>query len=114
MAEEDCDPMPRQRRGDRRPVRTWIATGGALGLALGIVFAQALITNLGAAVNFAIFVVGGTATVQLIVGGILYVISSGDPQDVARARSLILYSIIAVVISIAVFVIAQFLGLATA
>lgn len=57
-----------------------------------------------------IFVLAGAVSVLMVViGGIRYVISTGDPQKVATAKNTVLYSIIGLVISLSAFIITYFI-----
>ena len=45
--------------------------------------------------------VGAVSVIMIIVGGLKYILSSGDPANTASARNTILYAIIGLVIAIA-------------
>ena len=49
-------------------------------------------------INILSWVVGVAAVVVIIIGGLLYVTSAGDPQKATKARQAILYAIIGLVI----------------
>lgn len=49
--------------------------------------------------NILLFVIGAVAVVMLIVGGIRYVVSSGDQNAVTGAKNTILYAIIGIVVA---------------
>lgn len=51
-----------------------------------------------AAVNILSVVVGIVAVIMIILGGLKYVTSGSNPQDVANARERIIYSLVALVV----------------
>ena len=53
-------------------------------------------------------VIGILAVVFIIVGGINYTMSQGDPGKVKKAKDTILYGIIGLIVSLAAFAIVQF------
>ncbi|MCE7936393.1 hypothetical protein DYH10_01175 [Candidatus Saccharibacteria bacterium CPR2] len=53
------------------------------------------------------FVVGGISIIMIIVGGIRYVMSAGDPNGAKGAKDTIMYSLIGLVIAIAAYAIAN-------
>lgn len=55
-------------------------------------------------------VMGSLAVIMVIVGGLQYVLSSGDPKRTARAKETILYAAIGVVISISAYAIVTFIS----
>ncbi len=50
-------------------------------------------------------VLGVVAVVMIIIGGIMYIISTGDAAKVHRAKNIILYSIIGLVVSLLAYAI---------
>ena len=48
-----------------------------------------------------LYIVGAAAVIMLIIGGFLYVISSGDSKRVESAKNTILYAIIGIVVALA-------------
>jgi hypothetical protein len=50
--------------------------------------------------NTLIFLVGAIATLFLIIGGLRYVISNGDPKSVTAAKDTILYAIVGIIVAI--------------
>lgn len=66
------------------------------------------------AVELFFLLAGIISVIMVIIGGYWYVISTGDPQKVKRAKDTILYAIIGLVISISAWAIVGFvLGSAT-
>lgn len=58
--------------------------------------------------NILIFLVGAVAVLVIIMGGFTYVISSGDPARIKRAKDTILYGVVGVVVAILAFAIVTF------
>lgn len=56
--------------------------------------------NLSVVVDILLTVVGVIAVITIIIGGIQYITSAGDPGRANRARSTIIYSIVAVVVAV--------------
>ena len=59
-------------------------------------------------VNIMLFIVGAVAVIMLIIGGIRYVISSGDQNQVTAAKNTILYAIVGIVVAILAFAVVNF------
>ncbi len=59
-------------------------------------------------INTVIFVVGMVAVVMIILGGVNYATSQGDPGKVNKAKSTIMYGIIGLVICLLAFAIVNF------
>lgn len=51
---------------------------------------------------------GAISVLMVVIGGLNYVISAGDPQKTARAKDTILYALIGLAVSILAFVIVRF------
>lgn len=47
-----------------------------------------------------IFVTGGVSVLMIVIGGLRYVLSNGDPQGISSAKNTILYAIIGLVIAL--------------
>jgi type IV secretory pathway VirB2 component (pilin) len=58
--------------------------------------------------NVAYFVAGIIAVVVIIVGGIMYATSAGDQANVTKARQLILYSVVGLVVILSAWAITNF------
>lgn len=67
-----------------------------------------LITNITNILNAIIGVLGIVAVVVIILGGIQYMTSAGDPGRVKKAKDTILYGIIGLVICVLAFAIVNF------
>ena len=59
-------------------------------------------------INFVLSIVVGLSIIGIILSGIRYTISNGNPQDVARAKSALIYSIVGLVVSVFAIAITQF------
>lgn len=53
-------------------------------------------------------IAGGIALIIIIIGGIKFITSQGDPQATAKARNTIIYAALGLVISISAFAIVTF------
>ena len=51
-------------------------------------------------IRILLFIVGAAAVIMLIIGGIRYVLSSGDQNAVAGAKNTILYAIIGIIVAV--------------
>jgi hypothetical protein len=58
--------------------------------------------------NTLIFLVGAVAVIYLIIGGVRYVVSSGDSKAVESAKNTILYAIIGIVVAVISFALVSF------
>lgn len=53
-------------------------------------------------------IAGGVAVIIIILGGIKFITSQGDPQAIAKARNMIIYAAIGLAVSISAFIIVTF------
>lgn len=58
--------------------------------------------------NILIFIVGAISVIMIIIGGLRYVISAGDPSSIKSAKDTILYAIVGVVVALLAFAIVNF------
>jgi hypothetical protein len=63
---------------------------------------------LGELLNLTYYAAGAIAVIVIIASGIFYVISSGDPGRITKAKNLLLYSVIGLIIVMSAFVITNF------
>jgi hypothetical protein len=90
-------------------VTTGGVTGGAQCAAPSTVSSNFSLAGLfGQIANILIFLVGAISVIVLIIGGLRYVISAGNPAQVTGAKNTILYAIVGIVIAIAAYAIVQF------
>lgn len=64
-----------------------------------------LIANI---INIAMYLVGALSVIFIIVGGLRYSLSGGDPKNLAQAKNTILYAIVGLVLAIVSVIIVQF------
>ena len=83
------------------------ATSGVVGPQ--ITSAIGFVTILGNLTRIVIFMAGGVAVVMIIFGGIMWVISGGDPGRIKMGRDIITNAIIGLVITIAAYAVVTFL-----
>ncbi len=58
--------------------------------------------------NIAYFLAGTIAVIVIIVGGIMYATSAGNSGNVSKAKNMLLYSVVGLVIVIAAYAITNF------
>lgn len=58
--------------------------------------------------NTLMTVVGIAAVIMLIIGGLMYIFSGGNPEQTKRAKDTILYAIIGIIIAILSYAIVNF------
>lgn len=63
---------------------------------------------LNATLSATFLVIGGLATLYLLIGAIKYIISNGDPNATGQAKNTILYAIVGIIVSLLAFTIVQF------
>ena len=90
-----------------------ITTGGPLaGAKCAQPVASGSVTNLpslfATIANVLIFLVGAISVIVLIIGGLRYVISGGNPAQVQGAKNTILYAIVGIVVAVAAFALVSF------
>lgn len=64
-----------------------------------------LFTNI---LNLVYFISGTIAVIVIIIAGIMYTISSGDAAKITRAKNMLLYSVVGLIIVIAAYAITNF------
>ena len=67
-----------------------------------------LMTTLSTIINVIIGVVGFVAVIVIILGGVQYTTSAGDPGKVKKAKDTIMYGIIGLVVALLAFAIVNF------
>jgi len=67
--------------------------------------ADQLLTN---SLNLVYFLAGTVAVIVIIVAGVMYAISSGDAGRVAKAKNLLTYAIVGIIVVVTAFVITNF------
>ena len=59
-------------------------------------------------IRLGLYVAGALSVIFLIVGGLQYVLSSGNPQNTQRAKSTITYSLVGLLVALLAFAIVDF------
>jgi len=59
-------------------------------------------------VNTLLFVLGAVAVLVLIIAGIMYVVSGGDAASVKKAKDMILYAVVGIVVAVLAYAIVNF------
>lgn len=59
-------------------------------------------------INVLLFVVGVTAVIMLIVGGIRYITSGGSQENVTKAKNTIIYAIVGIVVAVVAYALVNF------
>ena len=67
----------------------------------GLPHASASSTNLQQILQIVFGVVGALAVLFIVIAGLRFVLAQGDPQDVAKARSTIIYALVGLLIALA-------------
>lgn len=65
-------------------------------------------TTIKTAVNVLLFVVGSISVIMIIVGGILYAVSTGDQSRITKAKYTIMYAIAGLIVSLLAYAIVNF------
>lgn len=68
-----------------------------------------LMSILNLIINVALGVIGFTAVVMIIMGGVQYTTSSGDAAKVTKAKNTIMYGVVGLVIALLAFAIVNFI-----
>ncbi len=58
--------------------------------------------------NLTYFLAGAIAVIVIIIGGILYAASSGDTGRITKAKNLIVYAVVGLVVVLVAFIITNF------
>jgi hypothetical protein len=59
-------------------------------------------------VNVLMFIVGAVSVIMIIIGGLKYVVSNGDSNQIQSAKNTILYAVIGIVVALLAFAIVSF------
>lgn len=65
-------------------------------------------TTVGRITNTLIFIVGAISVIVLIIAGLMYVLSTGNPEQTKRAKDAIIYAAIGLAVSVLSFAIVNF------
>ena len=58
--------------------------------------------------NMLIFIVGAVSVLMIIIGGLRYVLSAGDPSSTKSAKDTVLYAVVGVIVALLAFAIVNF------
>lgn len=97
-------------------IYTNFAANNPLGNAddLNIPGTDATTSNLDKIINLLFVAAGGLALIFVIVGGVMYIFSSGNPDATKRARNIVLYALAGLAITILAYAIVNLvIGLST-
>ena len=91
-------------------MKTYFLTQFAKGIdagAAGIqkVDADSLLTNI---LNMVYYIGGSVAVIVIVFAGIMYVASAGDAGRITRAKNMILYAVVGLIVILAAFAITNF------
>lgn len=75
---------------------------------VGVCNTTPLPTMIAGITNTLLFLVGALSVIMIIVGGMRYVASNGDPKRVADAKNTVTYAIAGLVIAILAYAVVQF------
>ena len=78
------------------------------GIDCGPISTKTLPTAVGTITNTLLWVVGVASVIMLIVGGLRYVLSGGDPKNTQAAKDTILYAVVGIVVALLAYAIANF------
>lgn len=59
--------------------------------------------------NFVFVMAGAIAVLMVVIGGVRYIVSVGDPQKIATSKNTIIYAVVGLVMALSAFVIANFI-----
>ncbi len=60
--------------------------------------------------NALLFVIGAVAVIMIIIGGLRYITSNGDPKAAEAGRNTIMYSVIGIIVAMAAYAIVNFVA----
>jgi hypothetical protein len=61
-------------------------------------------------VNALIFVIGAVSVIMIIIGGLRFILSNGDPKAAETGRNTILYAVIGIIVAASSFAIVTFVS----
>lgn len=69
---------------------------------------DSLEADVGSVINMIIYGIGIVAVIVIIIGGVNYMLSQGDPNKIKKAKDTILYGVIGLVVVLIAFAIVNF------
>ncbi|HVV66484.1 MAG TPA: pilin [Candidatus Saccharimonadales bacterium] len=76
----------------------------------GLPRANADSSNITSLLNYAFAIIGGLAVIMIVVSGLRYILSSGDPQRMSKAKNGVIYALVGLVVAITAEAIVSFIG----
>ena len=76
----------------------------------GLPRVEATPNNLQRISSLAFLIAGGISVIFIIVGGLRYVISAGNPEDTKRAKDTIIYAVVGLIVSMLAFTVVGFVA----
>ena len=76
---------------------------------IGIPVVEANNSTLQNILGYVFVLAGAVSVLMVVIGGIRYIISIGDPQRISSAKNTILYALVGLVISLLAFVLVKFI-----
>ncbi len=76
---------------------------------LGLPNVQATKSTLQSILGTVFFVIGALSVVMIIFGGIRYITSAGNPDNVSKAKNTIIYAIVGLLVALAGYAIVTFI-----
>ena len=74
----------------------------------GVNNGESLEQDVGSVINIIIYMIGIVAVIIIIIGGLTYITSQGDPDKIRKGKNTVLYGIIGLVIVVLAFAIVKF------
>lgn len=69
---------------------------------------KGLNTTIKTIINILLYILGAVAVIVIIIAGVMYVISVGDPNAVNKAKNTLLYAVIGLIVAIIAYAIVNF------
>ncbi len=69
---------------------------------------KGLNTTIKTIINILLYILGAVAVIVIIIAGIMYIISVGDPNAVNKAKNTLLYAVIGLIVAIIAYAIVNF------
>lgn len=89
---------------------TYSDSGAALDAdAIGIPKIEASDNTVQNVLNYVFALIGAISVLMIILGGVRYIVSSGDPQRISSSKNTIIYAIIGLIIAVSSAIIVNFI-----
>lgn len=60
-------------------------------------------------INALLYILGAIAVISIVIGGLRYVTSDGDPSKIQSAKNVILYSVVGIIVAVLAYAIVNFI-----